>query len=68
MKLAEHYVENSSEIDLSKCTFIPEAPRIKPSGRAGHSEAVTDASDSDRPSKLVSSPKKSKPKATRGKK
>ena len=28
MQTAEHYVTNSAEIDLSKCTLIPDAPRI----------------------------------------
>ena len=51
MKTAEHYVTNSSEIDLSKCTFIPEAPRIDKKEK-GHSEASNERSKS--PSKLIS--------------
>ena len=38
MQTAEHYVTNSAEIDLSKCTLIPDAPRIdkKEKGNFNH--------------------------------
>ena len=49
MKTAEYYVTASSEIDLSKCTFIPEAPRVDKKEK-GHSEAANDRAKS--PNKL----------------
>ena len=44
MKTAEYYVKNSADIDLSKCTFVPEAPRIRKYTESvtGHSEAVNE--------------------------
>ena len=56
---AEYYVENASEVDLSKCTFIPEAPRTNAKQDGGHSEAVNDSVAKEKPNKLVGSPKKS---------
>ena len=58
-KTAEHYVSNASEIDLAKCTFIPEAPRIKNQSVSGHSEAANQSEGKDKANRLVSSPKKS---------
>ena len=49
MKTAEYYVTASSEIDLSKCTFIPEAPRVDKKEK-GHSEAANERAKS--PNKL----------------
>jgi hypothetical protein len=56
MKMADYYVTHSSEIDLAKCTVIPEAPRIQAKGDGDHSGS---ANETERPSKLVGSPKKS---------
>ena len=63
MKTADYYVQNSSEIDLSKCTYVPEAPRVNAKTDGGHSEAVNEAKEKS--NRLVSSPKKS---PTKGKK
>lgn len=50
---------------MSKCTFIPEAPRVAKASEGGHSEAVNDSQA--KTNKLVASPKKS-PKKTMKKK
>ena len=52
---------HSSEIDLAKCTFVPEAPRIKKQSESvsGHSEAVNQSEGRDKANRLVGSPKKS---------
>lgn len=65
MKTADYYVSNSGEIDLAKCTYIPEAPRAKlVSESQGHSEAAT-RSTLERPNKLVASPTKTAKKGSK---
>lgn len=53
MKIAEHYVTHGTEIDVSKCTFIPEAPRVMNADQDGHSEAVIDTQMSNQPNQLI---------------
>ena len=45
---ADYYVQNATEIDLAKCTFIPEAPRVQHQSVSGHSEAVNQAEGKDK--------------------
>ena len=63
-KTAEYYVKNSSEIDLTKGTYVPEAPRIQrlTTTDGGHSEEVANSLAKEmKPGRLVGSPKKASP-------
>ena len=62
-KTAEYYVKHSSEIDLTKGTYIPEAPRTQrlTTTDGGHSEQVANSLAKEKPGRLVGSPKKASP-------
>ena len=62
-KTAEYYVKHSSEIDLTKGTYVPEAPRIQrlTTTDGGHSEQVANSLAKEKPGRLVGSPKKASP-------
>ena len=68
-KTAEYYVKHSSEIDLTKGTYVPEAPRIQrlTTTDGGHSEQVANSLAKEKPGRLVGSPKKASP-SKKGKK
>ena len=57
------YVKHSSEIDLTKGTYVPEAPRIQrlTTTDGGHSEEVANSLAKEKPGRLVGSPKKASP-------
>ena len=57
-------MKNSADVDLTKSTFIPEAPRVQrlTTTDGGHSEAVADSLAKEKSNgRLVGSPKKGSP-------